>query len=440
MRTIQVTFLILLISFFCPSFGQALRNSTPNLENWLRTEESIATTKMLANISPPGTAKGVVIASPSLQDPPYFFHWIRDAALTMNTVIDLYEGAKATDQAALKDRLLDYLWFSRGNQTAPSLTGLGEPKFNIDGTAYNGEWCRPQNDGPATRAKTFIRFAKILLAQNQINFVKRELYDGRAPSRSVIKTDLDYVAAHWREPSCDIWEESIGDHLYNRLLQWRALVDGATLARLLQDSTSASVYENQAQQIESEFSKFWDSTRKTYVASINLTGGISYKASNLDSQVILGFLHSEALPFSDTRIQASLQMLASTFASLYPVNRNGPPAPGIGRYPEDRYDGGKNTAGHPWFLITAAFANTYYKSAGEFFESGKTDLANEMATKGDDYLRRVKMHTAADGSLSEQFDRNHGFEKSARDLTWSYAELIQAIKTRQKLKEQLKFY
>lgn len=435
MPTIKVTDLILVLLFFYPSFGQAMRNSSPDFESWLQTEESIATEKMLANISPAGATKGAVIASPSLQDPPYFFHWVRDAALTMNTVIDLYEDAIAADQAALKDRLLDYLWFSRGNQTAPSLTGLGEPKFNVDGTAYKGEWCRPQNDGPATRAKTLIRFAQILLAQNEMNFVKHELYDGQTPSQSVIKTDLDYVAHHWREPSCDIWEESIGDHLYNRLVQWRALMDGATLARLLQDPTAATLYENQAQQIESEFSKFWDSNRKTYVASINLIGGVNYKASNLDSQVILGFLHSEALPFSDDRIQTSLQILASTFTSLYPVNANGLPAPGIGRYPEDLYDGGKNTAGNPWFLITAAFANTSYKAAAELYKSGKIDLANAMATKGDDYLRRVKMHTAADGSLSEQFDRNQGFEKSARDLTWSYAELIQAIKTRQKLKQ-----
>jgi glucoamylase len=42
-------------------------------------------------------------------------------------------------------------------QTVPNLSGdlstggLGEPKFNIDGTAFTGSWGRPQRDGPALR-------------------------------------------------------------------------------------------------------------------------------------------------------------------------------------------------------------------------------------------------------------------------------------------------
>ena len=29
--------------------------------------------------------------------------------------------------------------------------GLGEPKFNVDETAFTGAWGRPQRDGPALR-------------------------------------------------------------------------------------------------------------------------------------------------------------------------------------------------------------------------------------------------------------------------------------------------
>ena len=32
-----------------------------------------------------------------------------------------------------------------------STGGLGEPKFNIDETAFTGSWGRPQRDGPALR-------------------------------------------------------------------------------------------------------------------------------------------------------------------------------------------------------------------------------------------------------------------------------------------------
>lgn len=29
--------------------------------------------------------------------------------------------------------------------------GLGEPKYNVDETAFTEDWCRPQHDGPALR-------------------------------------------------------------------------------------------------------------------------------------------------------------------------------------------------------------------------------------------------------------------------------------------------
>ena len=46
--------------------------------------------KLLDNIHPAGTVSGVVVASPSKANPNYFFHWVRDAALVMNTVFDLF--------------------------------------------------------------------------------------------------------------------------------------------------------------------------------------------------------------------------------------------------------------------------------------------------------------------------------------------------------------
>ena len=37
-----------------------------------------------------------------------------------------------------------------------STGGLGEPKFNVDETAFTGAWGRPQRDGPALRYSTYI--------------------------------------------------------------------------------------------------------------------------------------------------------------------------------------------------------------------------------------------------------------------------------------------
>lgn len=34
----------------------------------------------------------------------------------------------------------------------PAGLGLGEPKYQVDGSRFNGAWGRPQRDGPALRA------------------------------------------------------------------------------------------------------------------------------------------------------------------------------------------------------------------------------------------------------------------------------------------------
>src|SRR5947207_3408008 len=57
---------------------------------WLDQERDIALQKMFANISPAGTSTGVVVASPQRANPDYYFHWVRDAGLTMDTVVTLH--------------------------------------------------------------------------------------------------------------------------------------------------------------------------------------------------------------------------------------------------------------------------------------------------------------------------------------------------------------
>ena len=58
------------------------------------------------------------------------------------------------------------------------------------------------------------------------------------------------------------------------------------------------------------------------------------------------------------------------------------------------------------------------------------DILAALRLAGDAELRRVRFHAASDGSLTEQFDRTNGFEKSARDLTWSYASFLTALQQR----------
>jgi hypothetical protein len=52
------------------------------------------------------------------------------------------------------------------------------------------------------------------------------------------------------------------------------------------------------------------------------------------------------------------------------------------------------------------------------------DIVAELRIAADRQLRRVKFHESADGSLSEQFNRNTGLMQSAGDLTLNYASMM----------------
>src|SRR5699024_2503223 len=101
---------------------------------------------------------------------------------------------------------------SRQLQLTSSLTGLGEPRFNVDGTPFNGPWARPQNDGPALRALTLFHI---------LDFTTPETT--REKIGEILATDIAFLISHRQEPSFDIWEEIRGDHFYTRIVQLAAL-------------------------------------------------------------------------------------------------------------------------------------------------------------------------------------------------------------------------
>ena len=58
-------------------------------------------------------------------------------------------------------QIFNYINNSGEIQELKTLTGLGEPKINIDGSPYNEPWGRPQNDGPALRGINMISLFKM---------------------------------------------------------------------------------------------------------------------------------------------------------------------------------------------------------------------------------------------------------------------------------------
>jgi glucoamylase len=58
----------------------------------------------------------------------------------------------------------------------------------------------------------------------------------------------------------------------------------------------------------------------------------------------------------------------------------------------------------------------------------QASLAKYFAAQGDGVLVRLRSHVTARGfHLDEQIDRNTGAQVSAKDLTWSYAEVLNAM-------------
>ncbi|MBC7384870.1 MAG: glycoside hydrolase family 15 protein [Cryobacterium sp.] len=440
-----------------------------SLEHWIQDQTKRSLDFMIHAISPSDGALGSVMASPSRSQPDYYAFWVRDGSLVMREVWNY----RSVNGKLAQNTLKDFALFSRRLQGTSNWSGaaydlgIGEPKFEIDGHPYEKGWGRPQNDGPALRVSALLGLADDLMRSSDREFVNQVLYRAEMPARTVIKADLEYVAHHWQDSSFDLWEEVRGDHFYTRIAQWRALLDGAVFAQRMGDSSAAKFYKEQSVLVLGSLNAFWSGSKGYLMATRNRIDGAGDKYSSLDIAVILGVLHSgkSGFPFSvdDDRVIATMFQLEQAFDYAYPLNREktNPDgfqmAPGIGRYPEDRYDGYRtDRQGNPWFLSTHAMAEYLLRLRGElkaqggvkitdvsrpFFESLlRTNLRTKrslqagdmtfgallkaLADRSDAYIRRSQFHTDRSGHQSEQFNRVDGYMQGARDLTWSYASFL----------------
>ncbi|MGZ3702422.1 MAG: glycoside hydrolase family 15 protein [Bdellovibrionota bacterium] len=433
------------------------RAETPSFNDWVQAESRISTERMLRNIAPPGAAPGIVVASPSRQAPNYYFHWTRDSSLVMREVAELFAGAQGAEKAALLSRLQDFVALALRQQSNPGAMGLGEPRYNVDGSADTIPWARPQYDGPPLRALTLIRFLSLL-----------DKSDLRIQTLRVVRTDLAYVMDTWRLPCFDLWEELRGLHFYTQGVQYAAMRAGAALFRAEGDAAFANRLEAEARGALPELEKYWDAPRGYIGVSRNLEGrpdAPHYKEANLDTAVVLAALHSHAdegiLSAPSDRLLATAHALETSFAAAYRLNQGAAGAVAIGRFTDDVYYGG-----NPWYLTTAAFAELHYEVARAVTERGITvtrnnwaflssalpskerlkigehvagsselgqALAKALMLKGDGFLGLIRKYAGSQGELAEQFDRDAGVPASALDLTWSYASFLSAARARSAL-------
>ncbi|CZT20839.1 related to Glucoamylase [Ramularia collo-cygni] len=451
-------------------------------------------TKMFVNINPAveGAVDGVVIAGRSGSPfesklPDYAYDWVRDSSLTMEVVETLYAAAasNSTAKSQYETMLFQYAAARAAEQTEPNLqTGLGEPKFYLNNTIFSGPWGRPQNDGPATAAITLIEFAQSYMAAGgNITTVKQQLYDSiNFPDSAPIQKDLLFVASNWTSSSFDLWEEVNTDNFYTRMVQRKALILGAKFASDMDDTGTATTLSVAADAISATMEIFWNEGRKILLYEYGPV--LLSKSSYLDAAVPLGIIHGYAddgvFSYTNDQVQSTIVRFVTSFITEYAIANNtqqdsagltlGIP---VGRYPEDVYTGvgTEEDGGNAWYLTTAAVAQYLWATSAEYTAEGRIvvsdtsrsffdyfapDAALQVGTYasdtaefastieslngwGDAFMRTVKLYTPADGSLTEQYNRNTGAPQGCKDLTWSYASLLTASFQRAKLRGDAKY-
>ena len=397
-------------------------NSTTN--PFLDTEINTFFKYFLNNIDIDYT--GAVAAAPDLHTPggSYFYHWARDGALTINTLHSF------TNKSFSQKYTDDYLKWVQLVQSKKDPNGIDiriEPKYEIpSGIAYTGGWCRPQNDGPGLQAITLINSASNV-----------------AKSWHTKKYNLDYIVSGYNTDTCDLWEEITSkDFFWNRVTMAKALSLGSKFANTLGYTDDAKNWQNIANIIKSNiYSTHWN-------------GFYFYESNNrpVDGAVIVGL--NNGYDESDNFLDPLSYEVASTvlyynqvFSNEYPINLKDKNLYGIlyGRYPGDVYAGG-----NPWLLTTAALGSLMYRISNRLslgyrltqnilsvwskalnVERIPEDEINFFKAQGDGLLLRIKNYIKInDFHMFEQIDKNTGQQISAYDLTWSYAEVLNALKFR----------
>lgn len=401
-------------------------------------------------------APGSLVAAPSFDNPDYYFHWNRDSALVVSTLlrfVSQVEGAPAADK--IRVFLADFVRFSAQLQASETPYALGEVRFNVDGSVDEIPWSRPQHDGPALRVLALLD----LLA----------LGDGaasaetRALARQVIKADLDHLSYAFEAKSYDLWEYSFGHHFFTRLVQLSALERGAQEVPAL----ARREWKTAATGLRRDLAHHWNEKDGIYHFSLgkvtNWEGNeVPEVGAGRDASTVLGALSAGylegAFSLSDPKILGTAWVVEDYFRRAYPLNEKHAYAPAIGRHPDDDYYGG-----NPWFVNTSAYGELYYRlsaelSGGEapflvikenraFFESAlgrslklgtnlrqsdalREELSTALRAKGDGFLATMMEYVAEDGMMAEQFSKDDGRPISAVDLTWSYSAFLSAALAR----------
>ena len=173
--------------------------------------------------------------------------WARDTALVMRTIARFYKDAVRTnDKKSIQkygNYLINYVSFLK--KTVPTLPP-DHAKFYIDGKKF--PWMN-QADGPALRVITLVYMAQTFIDGPQTikiegtdktvtldkSFVENNFFSIKkgTPETNLIKYEVDFISKNWQKKTIDLWEESSAHHFFSELVQMKACLSAAVLAKQL---------------------------------------------------------------------------------------------------------------------------------------------------------------------------------------------------------------
>ena len=375
--------------------------------------------KIYDNINPKNSSKGIIIASPTKF---YLYHWIRDSAIVMKLIIKLYNE---TNDIRYFKTIIDYLENESKLQKLPTLSGLGEPKFNMDSTPFMDSWGRPQNDGPALRGLNMINIFR--------NFNNQGYSDISKSIIEIIKKDLEYTLKFLDNFCFDLWEEEQGYHFYTRVVQAKFIKESLNLFKEINEDNK---FEYLINRLENKYKLIRELLSHHYIDdSIIYSFLINGKRRNNDSALLLALCHidfdCDIVNVFDSRYLNSIYNIMTLFKKEYPINHSSNVVL-LGRYSNDQY-----YEGNPWFICTLALIqnllfinkNLDYadKSSRLFSLFNDCGNINESIKQYCLNTYNYVVNYNEELNLPEQIDKNSGIDRSVKNLTWNYSELYNTL-------------
>lgn len=413
---------------------------TNKMEYWLEC--------LFKNISRDDTNKGCVVASISKIEPPYYYHWTRDAGLIMLNLarIMLERDDLLTDRIRMK--FIEYLNFEYECLCIKHecISGPGEAKYCVNATPFNEPWGRPQNDGPAIRIMGNLTIYE-LFKKEGLECVIHNLLLGA--KNSIIINDIIYLLDNIGEECFDLWEEVKGHHFYTYMVQYHSLLKAKKYFETSINEFDVLFYESVQVRIDEKI-EFLNNEINGMILNesvLSSKGNIEhYKREWLDTSIFLAILHTQDMRFIEHPcFQNSIYKMIMNFKDIYPIN-NENKFFWLGRYKEDVYYGG-----NPWILITIGFFEYVLRLKQEILKKdyieitplnirfyklfykdsviGKHDSKSSnfvnlnqalwrYCQKGFDWISKLEE------SQAEQIDRFSGEFISAENLTWNYSQIL----------------